>query len=426
MRKYIFATILVLATITLGATPDSCVRIGQSVLFCLTASEGNLSPPQRAAIATSALEDIMTDPDGELDSLCIEEGDSLYSIVYHGILSGEEGQSLRVINIVPQDTFGTGQSPAELADKWYWDIRKGISSERQRSWSFDNLAKLALGVLFPFLVLLLYYLIDKAYRTMSKSVVRREGGTFRGIRIGKMEILPPRLQISIILKFLLVLKWVIIALALYAMIFVFFTLFPTTQQYSQILLETSLDWLKKIGEILVDVLKFAIAGLVLYLIARILWAIVDMVFRHYEEAPETTKIPDAAISPLKRLFKAIIVTIFIISLVAIIPGPGEYLAFGLFILTGVFLGIASLPYIGSVFAGLAMLLARKIQIGDRIRVGGLEGEVEMVGIVWTRILTDSFEELVLFNTKVVQATIVVEKKEPTSATEKNDTQESNV
>lgn len=407
MRKYIFAILLVIATITLGAAPDSCVRIGQTVLFCLTAFEGNLSPSQRAAIATRAIENVMTDPDGELDSLRIEGEDSLYSIIYHGILNGKKGQSMRVINIVPQDTFGTGKSPAELADKWYWDIRKGISSERQRSWSFDNLAKLALGVLFPFLVLILYYLIDKAYRTISKSVVRREGVTFRGIRIGKMEIIPPRLQISIILKFLLVLKWVIIALALYAMIFVFFTLFPSTQQYSQLLLETSIEWLKRLGHILVDVLKFAIAGLALYVIARILWAIVDMVFRHYEESPDSTKIPDAAILPLKGLFRAVIVTTFIISLVAVIPGPGEYMAFGLFILAGVFLGIAALPYIGSVFAGLAILLARKIQIGDKIEVDGVEGYVKSVGIVWTRIVTESSQEHLFFNTKVVQAVVVL-------------------
>lgn len=425
MRTLTFVLIFLSAFVAMAADNESCVKIGETRLFCLKASDGNLAPEQRANLATRALEDIMTDPDGELDSIQVVEKDSIYSIVYQGLIQ-KKPKTLHIIRVIPEDTVGTGISVSALADKWYWDIRKGISSERQRSWSFDNLAKLALGILFPFLVLILYYLIDKAYRAMSKSVVRREGVSFHGVRIGKMEIIPARLQVSIILKFLLVLKWVIIALALYAMIYVFFTLFPTTQQYSEILLNTSLEWLKKLGEILVDVAKFAIAGLVLYLIARILWAIVDMVFRHYEDAPDTTKIPDAAISPLKRLFKAVIVMAFLIALVAVIPGPGEYLAFGLFILTGVFLGIAALPYIGSVFAGIAMLLARKIQIGDRILVHGVEGKVESMGVIWTRILTDKDEELVLFNTKVVQATVLIEKngepveKEKTTSEEPNE------
>jgi len=410
MKKTLFLIILLAAVCVLGAESESCVRIGQTELFCISAADGNLAPAQRASIATRAIEDIMTDRDGELDSLKKEGSDSLYTIVYRGTLQGKSHQVLRVINVVPEDTAGTGQTLARLADKWYWDIRKGISSERQRSLSFDNLAKLALGVLFPFLVLILYYLIDKLYRTVSKSVVRRDGVNFKGISIGKMEIIPPRLQVQIILKFMLILKWVIIALAMYAMIYVFFTLFPTTQQYSQMLLDTSVEWLKKLVIILFDVLKFAIAGFFLYLVARILWAVVDMIFKHYEDNPDSTRIPDNAISPLKRLFRAIIALVFVIALVAVIPGRGEYLAFGLFILTGVFLGISSLPYIAGIFAGLAMVLARKIKTGDRVRVDKIEGRVEMIGIVWTRIITDDGEDVVLFNTRIIQAPIIRENK----------------
>ncbi len=410
MKKILLITIFLAAFFTLGAESDSCVRIGQTELFCIGSADGNLAPAQRASIATRAIEDIMTDRDGELDSLKKEGSDSLFTIVYRGKLGGKSNQILRVIDVVPDDTVGTGKTLAKLADDWYWTIRKGISSERQRSLSFDNLAKLALGVLFPFLVLILYYLIDKLYRTLSKSVVRRDGVNFKGIKIGKMEIIPPRLQVQIILKFMLILKWVIIALAMYAMIYVFFTLFPTTQQYSQMLLDTSIEWLKKLVNILLDVLKFAIAGFFLYLLARILWAIVDMVFKHYSDNPGATRIPDDAISPLKRLFRAIIVLVFVIALVAVIPGRGEYLAFGLFILAGVFLGISSLPYIAGIFAGLAMVLARKIKIGDRVRIGELEGRVDMMGIVWTRVITDDGEEVVLFNTKIIQASLIIEKK----------------
>lgn len=423
MKKILLIIIFLAAFCVLGAESDSCVRIGQTELFCIVSADGNLAPAQRASIATRAIEDIMTDRDGELDSLKKEGSDSVYTIVYRGKLGGKSNQILRVIDVVPADTVGTGRTLAKLADDWYWTIRKGISSERQRSLSFDNLAKLALGVLFPFLVLILYYLIDKLYRTLSKSVVRRDGVNFKGIKIGKMEIIPPRLQVQIILKFMLILKWVIIALAMYAMIYVFFTLFPTTQQYSQMLLDTSVEWLKKLVNILLDVVKFAIAGFFLYLLARILWAIVDMIFKHYSDNPDSTRIPDDAISPLKRLFRAIIVLVFVIALVAVIPGRGEYLAFGLFILAGVFLGISSLPYIAGIFAGLAMVLARKIKIGDRVRVGELEGRVDMIGIVWTRVITDDGEEVVLFNTKIIQAPIIIQKEPDESnalPTEKSD------
>lgn len=410
MRSRIFVLLFLAVITAFGDEADSCVRIGQSVLFCLNSSEGNLSPAQRASIASRAIADIMTDRDGEMDSLRIEQRDSVFSIVYHGKLNGKSGRTLRVINVIPADTIGTGIELSKLANDWYWDIRKGISSERQRSLSFDNLAKLALGVLFPFLVLILYYLIDKLFRRASKSVVQHEGVGFRGISIGKMVIIPARLEVSIILKFLLILKWVIIALAMYAMIYVFFTLFPATQQYSQMLLSTSLDWLKKLVGILFDLLKFAVAGFFLYLLARILWAVVDMIFRHYEENPDSTRIPDAAISPLKRLFKALIVMSFIIALVAVIPGPGKYLAFGLFLLAGVFIGISALPYISGIFAGLAMLLARKIKIGDRVRIDEIEGKVDMIGIVWTRIITDNGREIVFFNSKIIQAPILIQKE----------------
>jgi len=409
MKKYICLSLLIIAALVFGAEQDSCVYVGHTNLFCLQNSDGDLGPVQRASIATYAIESIMTSPDGALDSIKLVKTDSAYSIIFRGKCDGDKQDIIRIIDVLSMDTLGSGMTVDKLANKWYWDIRKGISEERQRSWGFDNLAKLALGILFPFLVLFLYILIDKAYRALAKSVVRREGRTFRGIKFRKVAIIPPQLQVSITLKLLLVIKWVVIALALYAMIFVFFTLFPATQQYSQAILEVSIDWLKKIGHILASVLKFAVVGLVLYVIARIFWAITDMVFRHYEEAPESTSIPNPAIIPLKRLVKALIVLIFVVALIAVIPGPGEYLAFGMFILIGVFVGIAALPFISSVFAGLALLLARRVCEGDRVRLGRIAGKVSNVGIVWTKIKTDSGEEVALFNSMIIREPMLIEK-----------------
>jgi len=397
MKRFVIILLCLVPLAAFAVDSTACIKIGNEILFCINQPEGSLKSQQRAQIATNAIEDIMTGG-GSLDSIKIVECDSQFVIVYKKSAS----DSMQVISVLPADTFGTGKTIEELSQDWYWKIRRGIAGERERSLSAGTIAKLALGVLFPVFLILAYILIHRIYTSLAKSTVKCEGTAFRGITIKGAEFIPSRLQVNIVLKLLFALKWIVVVIVFYVMILGFFTLFPPTKTYTDVILATSLNWLGVVGNVLIDVAKFLIAGAALYIIARILWGLVDIIFRHYEVSSETTKIPLLALASLKRFFKLVIAFFFAVGLVAVVPGHGEYVALAMLLLATIFLGIAVLPFITSIFAGLAFALFRGIKFDDTITVGKATGKLKAIGLVWSSLSDEQGEEILFMNTALLR------------------------
>ncbi|MCK5832763.1 mechanosensitive ion channel [bacterium] len=385
MKKIIILSVLFAS---IAFCSGSYVHVGQIDLFSIEQAGGGFSSIKRANLATRAIEMVMENPNSSTDSILIANNGSLVTVNF---------KRTRLFTVHPADTTGTGLTQMELAERWRKATIEGIETERKRSISAGNLAKFALGVLFPFLVIVIYILVQKLYSSLCKSAIKKEGTFFKGISFRNVEVIPAKLQVNIVLKLLVFFKWALLTLIFYVMILVFFNLFPATKIYTEAILETSLHWLRNIGNLMADVLKFIVFSLVFYLIARVLWGLSDMTFRHYATSPTTIKIPQAALEPLRRLTKIIIVFIFLLLLLAAIPGPGNYFALVLFVALLIVTSIAAMPFITSAIAGLSILLTRQIKTEDRVEVDGIIGQVKSIGLLWTTIEIDENKTAILMN-----------------------------
>ncbi|HHS50509.1 MAG TPA: mechanosensitive ion channel [candidate division Zixibacteria bacterium] len=392
--------LIVSAFILCGALmAGDTVFVGQTRLFTIEQEAGGATAAERARKATQAIESVMSKPDASMDSIYIRDLDSFVAIDF--------GNS-RIFTVYPADTTGKGIPPVALAGQWRQMIIEGIEAERQRSVSAGNIARLALGVLFPLLVLIVYLLVQKLYSGLCNSTVKREGYFFRGIKFRGVEIMPARIQVSILLKIYLFLKWLTLVVIYYAMILLFFHLFPATESSAQSLVETSIAWLKNVGNLLIDVAKFVLLGFVFYIVARAFWGISDMVFRHYESPTTMTKIPEEALAPLRRVTKGIIAFVFIILMVAAIPGSGEYFALGLLVAVFIVVSVAALPFISSGIAGLSIIIRRKIKVGDTISTGGTRGKVLSLGVIWSTLEIENGRQLLIMNKDLLENELIFE------------------
>ena len=55
---------------------------------------------------------------------------------------------------------------------------------------------------------------------------------------------------------------------------------------------------------------------------------------------------------------------------------------------GVIIGFASQRTLGNFVAGLMIAITQPLRLGDRVEVGGVEGAVEEIGLMYTFIRTD--------------------------------------
>ena len=110
---------------------------------------------------------------------------------------------------------------------------------------------------------------------------------------------------------------------------------------------------------------------------------------------------------LRRTISVSIVTIGVLSALLVIP-PVRALAGGLLAssaVLGLIVGFASQRTLGNFVAGLMIAITQPLRLGDWVEVGGVEGSVEEIGLIYTFIRTEDNSRLVIPNEKLASDTI---------------------
>ena len=110
---------------------------------------------------------------------------------------------------------------------------------------------------------------------------------------------------------------------------------------------------------------------------------------------------------LRRTIAAAIVTVGVLSALLVIPQvravAGGLLASSAIL--GLIVGFASQRTLGNFVAGLMIATTQPLRLGDWVEVGGVEGTVEEIGLMYTFIRTEDNARLVIPNEKLASDTI---------------------
>ena len=110
---------------------------------------------------------------------------------------------------------------------------------------------------------------------------------------------------------------------------------------------------------------------------------------------------------LRRTIAVVIVTFGLLSALLVIPQvrtvAGGLLASSAVL--GLIVGFASQRTLGNFVAGLMIAFTQPLRLGDWVEVGGVEGAVEEIGLMYTFIRTEDNARLVIPNEKLASDTI---------------------
>ncbi|MGZ8694769.1 MAG: mechanosensitive ion channel family protein [Gaiellaceae bacterium] len=110
---------------------------------------------------------------------------------------------------------------------------------------------------------------------------------------------------------------------------------------------------------------------------------------------------------LRRSIAAVIINVGLLSALLVIPQvravAGGLLASSAVL--GLIIGFASQRTLGNFVAGLMIAMTQPLRLGDWVEVGGVEGAVEEIGLMYTFIRTDDNSRLVIPNEKLASDTI---------------------
>jgi small-conductance mechanosensitive channel len=108
-----------------------------------------------------------------------------------------------------------------------------------------------------------------------------------------------------------------------------------------------------------------------------------------------------------RIASAIVIAAVIISYLSKDP----LVAASITTITGIVIGFASQSLIGNLIAGLYLASTRPFKVGDNITVFGNTGLIYEIGLLYSRLLSDTGDIIIASNNSLVSATIKVNRKE---------------
>lgn len=255
------------------------------------------------------------------------------------------------------------------------------------------------GVIF-FFALILSIL---AIRWLSRRLAAMQGKYIKPLKIHNAVILSEDKITSTISSAVSVLTAVIFIIAFAFFMDYLLAHFPGTIELRTALFANSLSYVRKAGYSMLLYFPKLIFLVFFILIIRMLLGFCDTVFQAIDKG--AIRVRSAYVPFVSVYHKIARFVIYFFGLILIVPNlPGyDMPAFkGLSILAGLMISLGSGTFIGSIFAGLSILISRTFKVGDRIIVGSYTGDVLEMSVNTTRLRTPAKQDIIIPNSYFLQ------------------------
>lgn len=197
---------------------------------------------------------------------------------------------------------------------------------------------------------------------------------------------------------------IIYCLAFYYYITVILNSFAYTRTYGVFLLDF-------IAAPLIELIRAAVGEIpdlftlvVIIIVTRYFLKLVRLFFENAENGLiELPNFDRAWIWPTYRIVRVLVILAAIVVAYPYIPGSGTDAFKGMTILLGVLFSFGSSSVVANLLSGLFVIYRRSVNIGDRVLVGALTGEVESVSLLETQLRSDFNELISIPNAKMLNS-----------------------
>jgi small-conductance mechanosensitive channel len=378
------ALVLVLSLSALAAADGAAspVRVGEAVVFQLSADAGGRPAKERAARASSAIGSVLERP--ELGEPRVEHSAGGASILI--------GDTL-IVELSAADAVLAGEASLEAyANERSSALRQALASERKRSRIAGTVFAWSLVVFFG---LIAFFLIKRlaSLSDRARAWVDEHGDQSLAVRIKSIELVRPAVVKSSAVIALGLAKWLGQFGIFYAWLLVVLSLFDATRGYTERLTGFVLSPLSLLlGRTLAALPVLVVAGfaaLAVFVLVRFVGLFLASVARR-----ETVLgwLPADLAAPTSVLLRIAIVVGALVFAAPVVTGSADDSLgrTGTVVLWA--FGIAATPLLATGLFGALLLFDRRLGVGDHVRIRGEIGRIIGINLLDLRILTSAGSE----------------------------------
>ena len=380
------------------ATPTVEVRFDGKVLFEIKERILSFSPEDRARAITERLEALTKDQLLRVEEIKANDFDEGAAISY--------GQQI-IMTITDRDARVSGRPRLTLAQDYAEKIRNAIK-EKQARFSFRSIL---FGILFTIIstaVLIAILILFKWVFPKIYEIVRSWKGTrVRSIVIQAFEALSADRIIGMIITCVKGVRVFLTIVLFYFYIPLVFSFFPWTQGYAGTLFGYLAYPFKAVGSAILDYLPNLFYLAVIVVVTHYTVKLIRIVFNEIDRG--NLVLPgfyqDWAM-PTFKIVRFLFIMFALVMAFPYLPGSESPAFKGVSIFLGVLFSLGSTSAVANVVAGVILNYTRAFSIGDRVRIGDVEGDITYKTLLVTHIRTIKNVEITLPNSTVLSGAIL--------------------
>jgi len=182
--------------------------------------------------------------------------------------------------------------------------------------------------------------------------------------------------------------------------------FAYTRTIADILLDVIAAPLIELVESAFDMIPSLFTLVVIIFLTRYLLKLIRLFFENIENGLiEIKNFELTWVWPTYRIVRVLFILVAIVVAYPYIPGSGSDAFKGMTILFGVLLSFGSNSVVSNLLSGLFVIYRRSVNIGDRVQIGELTGDVESVSLLETQLRSDLNELISIPNATMLNSEI---------------------
>ena len=381
-----------------SATPTAEVRFDGKVLFEIKERIFSFSPEDRARAITERIDALAKDSLLRLDEIQAIDSDEGAAISY---------RDRTIMTITDRDARSTGRPRLTLAQENAQKIRNAIN-EKQARYSFRSIL---FGILYALIitgVLIAILILFKRIFPIIYGIVHSWKGTrIRSIVIQAFEALSADRLVGMLITCVKGFRVFLTIVLFYFYIPLVFSFFPWTQNYAGILFGYLVYPFKTVGSAIINYLPNLFFLAVIAVVTYYAIKLIRLLFNELDKG--TLALPgfyqDWAM-PTYKIARFLVIAFALVMAFPYLPGSESPAFKGVSIFLGVLFSLGSSSAVANVVAGVILNYTRAFSIGDRVRIGDVEGDITYKTLLVTHIRTIKNVEITLPNSTVLSGAIL--------------------
>lgn len=367
-------------------------------LFTIYEKIGAYVPTVRARAITERLEAISEKSIFSLDSFRIENSDFTTDIMYG---------DMPLMSVSDADAKHEGTSREELAKLRVLQIQASVSTYKEE-FSWRIIVKKTLLLLLLLIILSLIILgINKIFRWLYQLIRNTISPRLKGFRIGKAQFTNADKISILLIRIAQWIKVIVIIVVIYVSLPLIIYLIPSSRSFTDKLLEYTLTPLTHFIQNFINYVPnlFTIAVIVL------LFTLFIRLFKFLAEEIGRGSIiisgfyRDWAV-PTFNIIRFVLYAFMFIVIFPYLPGSSSPIFQGVSVFLGLLVSLGSAGSISNIIAGIVITYMRSFDLGDRIRIGDVEGDVVEKSMLVTRIRSIKNEEISVPNNTLMNGNVI--------------------